>query len=694
MPIAKLQDEVNNLKLESKLDPKYFDTRNYTQSNYAPTPEESDTRSLIIRHFVLGDNNMQQPRVELNDLSVLTRMQIDQMSFNAYQPNNGQPATADILGAWRSNALRPIVRNKCMSIAAHATARLIFPKIFARNEEFDEEKDGAQVMEDLLEYAGDNSNYAYHSLQMTIAAMTDPVAISYTDYAKVYRTVKRPNDSGKGWTKHIECDEDQSGFHNLPVPADQIYIENFFEPDIQKQGFLIWRRVISYSEAEMKYKALYPNFQYVNPGMQIIYNDANQSFYQIYDNNMRAYDVEELLYWNKALDLYSIVVNGVLLTEADQPNPRQDKLYPFAKFGYELINNRCFYYKSLAFKLQQDASIVNTLYPMIIDGTYLTIMPPMMNTGDEEIGSDVIVPGQTITLKSIDAKLQPILNTNTGNNLAAGLKTLETVEASVDDASASQINQGQQTPGQTTAYEISRLEQNASTELGLFVKMIGDYVMQFGKLRLGDILQYLTIADIDKIVGEKDLVYKSFLIPKSGGKESSRKIKFEPNLPENPTDAEELKMSFELLKAEKETDDKTTILKINPKLFRELKFNVAMSPDILNPRSEDLERAYGLEAFDQSIQGAQVGIPIDLEQVYKDFILGMNPISKKDPDKYIRKEQPGQTPGMPPQPGQQPQPGQPNPQLGMGGGQPPQAPGGQAKPSPFMSQMNKLPQTM
>src|SRR5690606_1867467 len=144
-----------------------------------------------------------------------------------------------------------------------------------------------------------------------------------------------------------------------------LFIENFYEPDIQKQGWLIWRRVFSYSLAETKYARLYPDkFKFVRPGVVNLFNDADDSFYQVYDNNLREEEVEEIVYFNKTLDLKIIIVNGVMLTDPDNANPRNDKQYPFAKFGYELINNRCFYYKSLAFKLQQDASIVNTLYPM------------------------------------------------------------------------------------------------------------------------------------------------------------------------------------------------------------------------------------------------------------------------------------------------------------------------------------------
>ena len=99
-------------------------------ASYSPTEEEKEVRALILKHFIIGTTNQYTPRVEFNDLSLLGRDEFDQMSFNTYQPNNGE-GYSDATTNWRSRAIRPVVRNKCISIAAHATARLIFAKVFA-----------------------------------------------------------------------------------------------------------------------------------------------------------------------------------------------------------------------------------------------------------------------------------------------------------------------------------------------------------------------------------------------------------------------------------------------------------------------------------------------------------------------------------------------------------------------------------
>ncbi len=618
-------------------------------------------RSKILYHFTLGDVNMQNPRPEFNDLSVLGRRQVDQMKWNVYQPNNGQPPLGVASEAWRSNAMRPVTRNKAISIAAHATARLIFPKVFAWNEESDTQEGAATVMEDLMEWAADQCDYGKTSLYAVVTALTDPASIIYSEYGEVFRNVKTQKDETGKWKEETILDEVLSGFKDTQVPTDELYIENFYEPDIQKQGWLIWRRVYSYTLAESKYRGLYPNFKYVRSGVQIIYNDANQTFYQIYDPNMRQEDVEEVIYWNRNLDLKIIMVNGVMLTSHDNPNPRKDKMYPFTKFGYEIINSRCFYYKSLVFKLMQDDNLVNTLYPMIVDGTYLNIMPPLIVHGAEKISSDVFVPGARSTLSSPDGGVTP-LTAATLQGLQAGMNTLEKVEASLTESSATQEQQGQLGGPDQTAYEISVIQQNAATQLGLFIRMISDYVLQYGKLRMGDILQYMTIPDVTKITDDAQLIYKTFLLRNkaSNGKATSKKIKFDLSLPSEPINGKtHLQHSYDTLKAEGGLNSKQQLYRVNPELFRDLKYMALVSPDILNPRSEELENAYKLETYDRAINNPVA----NQEEIFRDLLLGSNPITKKDPDKYIQKQSPmgggmqnQMGPGQPGQPGQNQQP--------------------------------------
>ncbi|WP_196301575.1 hypothetical protein, partial [Streptococcus pneumoniae] len=76
--------------------------------------------------------------------------------------------------------------------------------------------------------------------------------------------------------------------------TDQVFFSDFYTRDVQDQDFIIYRRVVSYQRSKARY-GHYKNFEYVTPGIQIVMDDANRGFYQVYDPHMRATDVEEVI---------------------------------------------------------------------------------------------------------------------------------------------------------------------------------------------------------------------------------------------------------------------------------------------------------------------------------------------------------------------------------------------------------------
>lgn len=604
---------------------------------------------------------MMRPRREFNDLTMMERLAIDQMAWSVYQPNDGDSLDGNV-NSWRSNAVRPIVRNKIFSITGHITARTIIPRFVAYDEESQEQHDAGEIMSDLMEWSilNTNSTYADVSLNATLAALVEPVSIVGTQYRTVYRTVKRgKNNDGTYKTEQI-IDEDLSGFIDESIPADQLYVQDFYQPDIQKQPWIIRRRVRPFATLRTIYGQL-DNFKYVKPGVHVLFNDANQQFYEAYDLIMRQNECEEVIYWNKSFDVKLIVVNGVLISDADNPNEREDKLYPFVTFGYENLrpNGDCFYWKSLAFKTMPDDKIVNTLYPMIIDGSYLAIMPPMILMGDDTIASDVIVPGAVTTLGS-DSQLNPILVQS--ENLKAGFDALQKVESSITESSIDNPNAANEITPDGTAYQIYKAEANAKILLDPFLQMVGRYVKQMGRLRSGDIQQYLTLPETALIEGSanSDLVYKTFVLPNGKARTKGKRIKFTTDTPTgNITRANLLKESYKVLEEQGGLESKQSLSKVNPVLFRKLKYLVHVTPDVISPLSEELERSMGLELWDRAIQDPTHSF--DMQEMNK-MLLEMYPMTKRHPEKYLSSQGQSGEGGMPQQPyglGQPQQPQQP-----------------------------------
>ena len=597
-----------------------------SKASYSPGAEERNAIKFILEHFTISNVIRESTYEEFNGLSLIERQRKDQRTFNVYQDT----PTGD--NSWKSNAVRPIERNRIISIAAHLAGTLISPKVFAQNDNDEEDKEAADVMRDLMEWRGDQADYSKTFLYSVIGALVNPAIIVHTEYANVNRKIKEIKDNGS-WTEKEVTDEIFSGFQDTLVPVDELYIANIYQQEIQKQEFLIWRRILDYGTAEAKYGTK-ENFEYIKPGVQNLL--AGDYMYEQEDKDLDNRLVEEIIFYHRGKDLQLTLVNGVLLCKPDQPNPRKDKMYPFAKTGYEIVDEgQFFYYKSLANKLANDGEVVNTLYRMIIDGTFLQLMPPTAIFGDEEVNSNIIMPG-VITSFGKDTKMEKI---DVGSNLGAGLNVLQKVENSISESSQDIMQAGMSsTKSGTTAFEVSRLEQNARIMLGLFGQMIGFLVKDLGQLFLDDILQFMTVGEVGDITTEEGILkFRNILIPEKmvEGKAVTRTIDFDMELPDEVTEEETMEISKNIMKSEGGFETDKEIYKVNPTFFRNLKYKVRVAPDAATPQSDNVKKALALELYDRAIANPLA----DQEAIFRDLLLGSYDSTRNDTDKYIKEKE-------------------------------------------------------
>lgn len=606
------------------------------QAPWDPPQAVKDRTAQVMSDFQSADVIRNKPYAEFNFNSLNDRIALDQTSWNQYPGERSK----DPMESWKSLAFRPIVRNKIISIAAHITANTIYPKVFAQNENDEEDRDAAMVMRDLIEWSGEQSGYDKTFLYTVIAALVNPAAFIHTEYREVYRDVKELGGKDGEWKVRKVVDERFSGFVDTMVPVDEMWISNVYVHDVQRQPFLIWRRVLDYTTAKQKYGALEP-FKFVKPGLQFLYSNLYNLFYQMYDESMRGSLVEEVVYYNRLQDLELRFVNGILMDDPDRPIQRQDKDYPFVKAGYELFDDgRFFYYKSAAFKMANDEEIVNTAYRMVVDGTYLSIMPPSVVFGNETVGTSVIAPGAVTTIDNVmnpNASFQTIA---TNNNLQAGYSLLEKVEGSISESTTDILQSSGQVKSDTTAFEASKVDQNARVLLGLFGKMIGFMVQDYGRLRVGDILQHMTVGEVSDLLAPGQMLrYRKFLLPEKtvDGKKKTRRIEFDGRLPDEGTDEEFMGISAGIAGEQRNLDDSAHIVKVNPALFRSLRFKCVCKPEAVTPKSDALERAMQLEEYDRAILNPLIAQnPANLEAVTRDLLLGSYDRTRDDPDAYLK----------------------------------------------------------
>ena len=270
---------------------------------------------------------------------------------------------------------------------------------------------------------------------------------------------------------------------------------------------------------------------------------------------------------------------------------------------------------------------------MVIDGTFLQLMPPSVVYGNEEVNSSIVTPGKITRFTEPETKFEKI---DAGTNLNAGFNTIQIVEKSLAESSMDVLQQGMSIKGSQTAFEISKLEENARIMLGLFGKMIGFAIEELGKLRSNSILQYMTVGEIDEVAGNAGkLRFKKFILNNKNieGKSKTKKIEFDMNMPDKMTQEEALDRSYGVLDEEGGLDADTKIYKVNPTLFRKSKFLFRVYPEMIVPPSDRVKKAFNLEEYDRAIQNPLA----NQEALYKDLLLGSYDTTRDNIDKYVKK---------------------------------------------------------
>jgi len=171
--------------------------------------------------------------------------------------------------------------------------------------------------------------------------------------------------------------------------------------------------------------------------------------------------------------------------------------------------------------------------------------------------------------------------------------------------------------------------------LGLFGKMIGFGIKDYGNLLIPMILQYMTIGEMQEIAGTDNILkYKTFLIPDKliGGKKKTRKIIFSGDMESEMTDEQALQESFKILEEEGGLDGKMEIFRVNPEIFRKIKFATKIMPDTVLPPSDNVRKALNLEEYDRAITSPFA----NQVELYKDLLLGSYDGTRGDIDKYVK----------------------------------------------------------
>lgn len=572
----------------------------YKLAEYQPTQDVRDFSLEISKDYQSGSAILNQSFEEFNDMSFVERSNTDQKAFNAYV----DPQSDDPDEEWRSRTTRPFTRNKIVGMAAHIVASLIYPNVFAQNDQDEEDRLAGQVMRDLTMWNIKDSNYEQAFMFGTFAALVNPVAYLGQEFLHIIQTIKIRKENGE-IERQEAIDEVLSGMRTFNTPADEILISNAYEYELQRQQYIIRRRFINFDEAQALYGD-HENFKYIKPGVKYAFEAESGMFYEQFDDQNKGL-VEEVIYYNRREDAEVPFVSAIYLGKNDvEENPINHRdhenrpKYNLVKTGFEPIDEgRFYFYKSAAFKLSNDQDLADKMWRMTLDGTFLSVMPPVATSGPKikRIDKSVVFPGQVSNFPE-GTTVTPVLP---GMNLNAGWNAVREFESSMSESTQSPIRQGVEGKGSQTAFEIARLEQNARTQLGIFGRMLAKAVEELGGLMIDLIIRHQTVAEATEILGgQTQLKFRTFILPDQmeKGQKISKKIKFKEDMMDMEMDDDLMKKEgFRIMDEEGGMDANMKIFEVNPETFRKFKYKVTVSPDILFPETKEFRKAIRLEFY-------------------------------------------------------------------------------------------------
>lgn len=631
-----------------------YNSKNLSASPYQPPDEVKKLFAQVQQDYLANWSLQQRPFNEFDQVSLLQRTNLDQQTFGAFVGATFLPATQ----SWRWKGRKNTARNKIIGILAHVISGMLYPFVYAYNEDNKEDEMTARVMRILVENHLKKADYEMKFLFMILSALVNPAVFVEIEYVEAMQKIKTKLKDG---TYKIEeaVDELLSGIGLNIVPIDQILLADFFTFDLQRQPNIMRVRRISYDEARKIYAGKYfidgkDQFDYVEPGKTKILPSGNTKQI-VYDIDWTAGDqnmVQEITAFYRGEDLEVTFVGGVFMgnhKDIYNSNPFRHRrlsmigneyktipIYPFAKSGFEPIdpNGRFAYYKSAAFKEFWDDASLNRMYQLAQDGTFLDVIKPIFGSGVASLNADAMVPGNFIGMPA-GAQVTPYqLSPNVNAALALMRQNTDDLSLSTQDA----LQSGVAEKGVTATASI-KAEQNAKVIMNVFSTMVADLVKQIGELVMDDIIAHTTVGEIDATVPESLRVnYRTIRLQgKEGGKNVTNIVKFDTEMMNNLTPEKANELEWDLFYKNGGMEAKTYEYRVNPYKFARCQFSMYVDPQIIVSRSLGTDQMRRERAF-QMLTDPRVQPFIDMEAVVDKFIL--EEYSDGDPDQFKAKQSP------------------------------------------------------
>lgn len=614
-----------------------------SESKWQPSQDVLKLFQRVQQDYQVAYRLQHRPFDEFDGHSLLQRTKMDQETFGAFVGAQFVPQQKK----WRWKGRKNTSRNKLIGILAHMLSGMLFPQVNAQNEENESDKATAKVMRILIEEHLRKAEYQTKFLYIVLSALVNPAVFVEVDYVVAFQKIKERLATGEIKISEV-VDTFLSGLALNVIPVDQLLLADFYTGNIQHQPYIVRVNRISWDQARKIYSGKYfvdgvDQFNFVEAGKTRIFmtGNENQTFFDIeWTEGDRNY-VQELTISYRDEDLEVTFVGGIFMGNYDDPyntNPFSHRrmslindewksipIYKYAKSGFEPIDpsGRFTYFKSGAFKEYWDDATQNKMHQLLVDGTYLDVIKPIVISGLTKVDSTVIAPGAVIGSPQGSTMTAYQL----GPNLVGAMKAMELQKEDMSESTQDKIMSGNTDPNVTATASIQAQNQ-ARIFLGVFGVMMADLITQIGFLTTDCIIQHTTQGDIDATIPESlSLKYKTILAKgKEKGKDITNKIVFtDAFMGKNMTPQQKDDYEWKLWK--KQGPD-NVIYEVNPYRFARTIYSFYIDPVDITDTAMGNTTQRKLRAF-QMFANPIVSPYVDMKEVVDEFVIeeygGSNP---------------------------------------------------------------------
>lgn len=516
----------------------------------------------------------------------------------------------DGLEDWQARVHDQFTHNKVVAMLGKAISTLPIAQFKSRG---DEDPRKGILLTNIYDYIEDEQEYEEVMTQILLEAIVKGTAIGYEGVFRDERKIRNIDGVGDDITI-TEGVERCTKFPTTIVPLEDFYPSSVQIRTIKQMPYCFWRSVIPYSTFKDEWGYMYSESKYVVPKFNVDSSNLpeNKPFYfDFISSDITEGMVEVIRYYNKQIDEFVIIANGVWLNPIEtkegqviSPIPFNHKELPFFEVKFDYFGD-WFYGKSLPDKLKSYQDVLNVLTNMLLDQSFLTVFPPLLTNGSDSIEDDYLRPGRRTPVDTQGLSLnESFMKLDLGVPSSWHQYILEYTRKIMEEASLDQVSSGQAgVGGRTTALEINTAAKATSQILGVFAMLVKYGIKRKAMLKAANILQFATDQNMplsEKILGTdgaEDLSEYFNVIKKddtylTNGKRGMKIIEIYADKEKMPT--KESLQAREML-ASADTGKPAEIVAVTADGIRYFKYDVQIVPNPKLDSTKELTKALQLE---------------------------------------------------------------------------------------------------